>query len=61
MGDTIALDGSTSGLTMQITTSALSFRPVYENLNADAPDARTPPVDTAIEEGWVTIAALECS
>lgn len=30
---------------------------VYDELATDEPDVRTLPVDTAIEEGWVTVAA----
>ncbi|MFC6784836.1 hypothetical protein ACFQFH_03415 [Halobaculum halobium] len=30
---------------------------VYEELTIDDPDVENPPVDTAIDEGWVTVAA----
>lgn len=30
---------------------------VYDELSTDDPDARTPPVETAIEEGWASVAA----
>lgn len=30
---------------------------VYEELTADDPDVRAPPVDIAINEGWATVAA----
>lgn len=29
---------------------------VYDELTVDAPDVETPPVDTAIEEGWARVA-----
>jgi hypothetical protein len=31
---------------------------VYEELTVDDPNFEAPPVDTAIDEGWVTVAAL---
>lgn len=30
---------------------------VYDELAVDDPDARTPPIDTPIEEGWASVAA----
>jgi len=30
---------------------------VYEELTVDEPDVEAPPIDTAIDEGWATVAA----